>query len=333
MADRCDVAVVGAGVAGRLAWRWLQAAGVDAVLVDQQMQDPLVPLLQVGTAEPPHRLEAALGTERARAYVQLTRQSGGLLREELEVTAGGWRVGIRDEAKELQDAVAASSRLGLESRLTDTPLGRARLVPEDGTVDLSPLTADIRSSTVTAIDEGDRLHLHGADLQCEVVLLCGDWRLAQLAGWFADKLTPVRAQALLLDGAVEAGGSGQWGHLYWANSPDGLLVGGARWATPHMESGETDPSPNPRVSERLRAFAAQHWPDATERGERAHIRTYTCDNLPIVGPMPGRSRVVCCAGFGENELALAPVAARVVVDGVLTGRSDWPGFLAASRFV
>lgn len=332
MANRCDVAVVGAGLAGRLAWRWLQAEGVDAVLLGQGDTDPLVPLLQVGTAEPPHRLEAALGTERAREYVQLTRESARLLRQEFDVTGGGWRVGIRDEEGELEDAVAASSRLGLESTLIDTPLGRARFVPEDGTVDLRPLSADIRQCTVYGIDEGDSLTLAGPDLQCEVVLLCGDWRLPRLEGWFADKLTPVRAQALLLDANVACGGSGQWGHLYWANSPDGLLVGGARWATPHMESGETEPSPNPLVSERLRAFAAQHWPDAIELGERAHIRTYTCDNLPVVGPMPGRSRLVCCAGFGENELALAPVAARAAVDGILRG-ATWPAFLAASRFV
>ena len=327
---RCDVAVVGAGFTGRFVHRLLQAQGVDAVLVGSA-DDELLPLLQVGTTEHPHRLEAALGTERARDYVQFSQRAAQLLRQHVPVTRGGWRVGVRDEVDELEASVAASERLGLASALVQTPLGLARAVPEDGVATLDR-QAEVLPGQVTGVLEEDDVILEGVDVVCTAAVLCSGWRLSALEGWFADKLTPVRAQALLLDDRAERGGSGQHGHLYWAPTADGLLVGGARWATPHLESWETEPVPNPRVSERLRAWSRQHWQGA-ELGERAVIRTYTCDNLPLLGPLPGRCRLIACTGFGENTLALAPAAAEAVVQGLLTGQATLPPFLAASRFV
>jgi len=330
-----DVAVIGAGIAGSVAYRLLKQAGVDAVLVDAGASASLAgaPLLQVGTTEHPHRLEAALGPARARAYVGLSQRSGALLRELVPVTKGGWRLGVQDETEELEAACEASLRLGLPCSLEQTPMGLARVVPEDGTADLSTLQPPHVKARVEAIEEGDQLLLRGPDIRCELVVLCGGWSLPSLDDWFREKVYPVRGQLAVLDAAAPTGGSGQYGHLYWAPVQEGLLVGGARWATPHMEVGETNPVPQPKVSERVLAWARQHWPQAEVRSERAGIMSFTCDNLPIVGPLPGRSRVVACTGFGENGLALGPACAEFVVQGVLRGRTDLPALVSSSRFV
>ncbi len=333
---RVDVAVIGAGIAGSVAFRLLKQAGVDAVLLDGGGSASLAgaPLLQVGTTEHPHRLEAALGLARARSYVGLSRRSGALLRELVPVTEGGWRLGVRDEAEELEAACEASLRLGLPCSLETTPMGLCRVVPEDGTADLSTLQpSHVQGRVEAIIEEGDRLRLQGTDIRCELVLLCGGWSLASLDGWFREKVYPVRGQLAVLDATAPTGGSGQYGHLYWAPVPEGLLVGGARWARQHMEVGETNPAPQPEVSERIIAWAHQHWPQAELLSERAGIMSFTCDNLPIVGPLPGRSRIIACTGFGENGLALGPACAEFAVHGVLKGRTDLPPFISASRFV
>ncbi|KQY56385.1 MULTISPECIES: glycine oxidase ThiO [unclassified Nocardioides] len=54
----------------------------------------------------------------------------------------------------------------------------------------------------------------------------------------------------------------------------------------------------------------------------ARDRPGTPDNLPLVGPAPGRSDVVLAAGFFRHGVLLAPLAARLVADHLETGHLD-----------
>jgi glycine/D-amino acid oxidase-like deaminating enzyme len=66
----------------------------------------------------------------------------------------------------------------------------------------------------------------------------------------------------------------------------------------------------------------------------AGIMTFTCDGLPIVGPLPGRVQHISCLGFNGRPWSHAFRAAKAVRDGLMGGRSTgMPEILSPQRFV
>jgi glycine/D-amino acid oxidase-like deaminating enzyme len=171
------------------------------------------------------------------------------------------------------------------------------------------------------------------------VVCAAGWPLGRLVAWFADKLIPVRGQWLRTSSGppLGLGVSGQHGYLWWRAHPEGgWLVGGARWATPHLESWEIEAEPQDAVERKLLGILGQSWPgvgaQVVARG--AGIMTLTCDNLPLCGPLPGRSRILACTGFGEHGLALALGGAKGVAEGILEGDSaQLPALVRPARLV
>ena len=118
----------------------------------------------------------------------------------------------------------------------------------------------------------------------------------------------------------------QYGYTSALQRPSGeVFISGCRWATPHLEMGETDDTViSEAVDARLSGFLHQHWP-ALSQASVTHrwtaIMTLTCDGLPSLGPLPGRPRIISCGGFGAYGASFALRAAQAVVDGIMTGES------------
>lgn len=333
--SRCDVLVVGEGLAALACAAGLAEGGASVVLV--RAGDPVLSgadaldpgLLQVGTSEHPHRLRAALGDEKTRDYLGISRRAAELVRGLVAVREPIARLGLGEEALELPDAVAASGELGLPSRLGQTPLGTARLVEGDGLVEplalIEALERRVMEAGVQRLERFEGEH--------EMVLFAAGYATRALDPWFDDKLWPVRLQTLELEGVLALPGlSAQHGYLTWRQTERGVLAGGARWATPHMEIGETSPEPSPEVTRKLLALTRQLLPDSgAVLAEGARITCSSCDNLPLVGALPGQPRKLVCAGFGEHALALALGCAEGLVRSVLTGERGVPPLLHPSR--
>jgi glycine/D-amino acid oxidase-like deaminating enzyme len=126
----------------------------------------------------------------------------------------------------------------------------------------------------------------------------------------------------------------QMGYFTVRETPFGTLVRGARWATMHMETGETDPVIVPKVQAKLDAFAQKRGASSTTATHRwAWIETTTCDNLPLVGPLPGAPTLFACSGFGASDWGLGAGAALALADSLLrTGQPATEG-LEPSRMV
>lgn len=147
--------------------------------------------------------------------------------------------------------------------------------------------------------------------------------------WLADKGMPVRWQRVDVPGLRLDRPRVSRQATVWADT--GTLVG-ARWATPHLEVGETDPTASPRVHTMLARLARQDF-DLPVGASVAGIVAESCDGLPIVGPIPGRPRVVVCVGFGAAGLTWGFGAAAAVVDGLLGRAGDpVPPALSTARF-
>ncbi|MCB9792383.1 MAG: FAD-binding oxidoreductase [Alphaproteobacteria bacterium] len=373
--ERVDVAVVGGGLAGLSCALFLALGGARVAVLEAAPRlgagasgrDP--GLVQVGTVEPPESLSLALGVERAREYVQFSRRSAALLRAHVPLLrSGGLRFAMLPrELDYLEASVAASLELGLPAELLDEAavaarvgvegLGPARFVPEDAQLDplaaLEALAAQAQaagaqllgSCPVQRVEHAGahmRLHLPEGHLDAELVVLAAAAGLPALDGSFQELLHPVREQCLAFADPglrLGLGGSGQLGYLHLNQAPDGaLLVGGARWASPHMEVGEADASVvNIDITEKLLAFARRRFPQLGEAAPLAawsRVQANACDGLPFVGPLPGRGRVVACTGFCGQEWGLAMQAARCVSAGLLTGElGEIPSFLLPGRML
>lgn len=352
-----DVLILGGGLPGLAAACWLAEAGVDVLLVERRARLTDVAsarapgLLHTGIVEHPSRLVRSLGEGEAAALYRFGAEGLDLLSELVPVRRGGvvWAAVDGREPEALEASQAAWARLGVHSALwtgeqvdaatQGTGFGPGLLRPDEGT--FAPGLA-IEHLAHRARAAGARLHLderatnllaRGEHLSVqtdrhaltgEIVLLAAESELQQLDLWFEDKLFPVREQALYLPGgpAFEIGLRAGFGYTTAVHDGHGLILAGCRWATPHMEAGERDDAvTTPAVQERLEATARRFFPrhEGPVARRWSWITAHTCDGLPLVGPVPGAPRVVCCAGFSGNEAVLGVRSARAAVDGILTG--------------
>jgi glycine/D-amino acid oxidase-like deaminating enzyme len=179
-------------------------------------------------------------------------------------------------------------------------------------------------------------------IKADVVIHAAGVAENQLDPFFGDKLYPVRFQMQRVRPTTELlpPFSAQLSYLQGAPRPDGSFVlGGCRWATPHLEAGESDPLVlSDVVDEKLNAIRGglltERLGDAEVLERYAGIMTFSCDGLPIVGPIPGRVGHLACVGWNGRPWSHALRAAVAIRDGLMTGRSTgWPDLLTPQRFV
>ena len=64
------------------------------------------------------------------------------------------------------------------------------------------------------------------------------------------------------------------------------------------------------------------------------IACHSCDNLPIIGAVPGHGRKLVCAGWSGADWALAAEGAFQLAQTILTGvRGNIPTFLTPARLL
>ncbi len=371
-ATTADVVIVGAGLAGALTALYLAREGAQVVVLEARGRVGAgrsgrdLGHVETGVVEHPCRTVRSLGAERARSLFQVTAHSRSLLEQEglFEPTGALWAAQDAREPDDIDASVAALSELGVPAERLEPAevaertgargLGPALWLPGDGAVQPGRAAAEVarratqagarfyagqaRFADASATD-GVALAVNGAVVSAEIAVIAAGAGAQQLDRRLADALSTVREQGLRVagDGPVPSVRLGRAGHGYtsWRWLDDGsLAVTGARWATPHLEVGETDDTViEPRIQAKLQAFAEQRFARTTVLQRWAWTFAHSKDGLPIVGPMPGDARRLVIAGLGANGASFAPAAARAVADGIMGGESALPGFLAASRMV
>ena len=242
-----------------------------------------------------------------------------------------WGLGgpVRGLSPDEVDALGPSDRL----------LGGV-LVPDDALLDLSELMLRLgarfddaggrRLQASVAGEAGSGAPVlvssDGSRLTAELVVAAPGAEAASLHPFFATSTYPVRLQGLRTGPGV-AGPSLATPivarHRFEAACADGdgaVAFVGCRWADrPEMGAGERDDT---AVSERVSTVQTAWLRDTlgVEVGE-AHrwsgIVTYTCDGLPLVGPLPGAPRIISAVGWSGWGLSLAPRAVDEICAAIL----------------
>lgn len=361
--DRTDVVVVGGGLAGVSAAWFLADAGAEVVLcealpaVGLRHSGRTLGLVDNALLEHPHRTVKALGDERAAALFRLAETNADLLDEAglLDRCGSLWAALDKREPDEIDASVADLERLGFPAERVDDVdrrtggynFGPGLWRPTGGRID--PLTsvnalaaaAEQNGAVLVGNAEVDRIHdgddgpeVHIGDrvVRAEVVIVAAGWASGALEPALDGRLHPVREQSLMtapIFAYYPLSGRAGHGYTSFRQLEDGhLVVSGCRWATPHLETGETDDTVIvDRIQAKLDAFFRFHFPAGEETpviDRWARVFAQSVDGLPFVGPLPGSPQRLALCGFGAYGASFAVAAAKGLVDGVLLGERALP---------
>ena len=351
---RTDVVVVGGGLAGLSCALRLSEAGVDVVVLESgpEIGEGAVGrgsgLAFLGLCEHPIQLAQALGDQDAEDLIRLSEEALKLLEATGLASAKGgiWCASMEREAEGIQRSTHWLQGRGVACRPVGAAdvqqalgqgLDQGRLHPQELCLNpldlLAALSRRLRGSegrvcsgrrAESVTEDGTGLVVLGDNWRIEtelVVVAAGAWA-PEVEPWFQEKVFPVRAQHRLEPQSEPPGalGRSQHGYMTWGPAQGGRLLSGCRWASPHLEIGESTLELNAKVGQKLREFSERRGGASNEEvQEWASIMAFSCDGLPILGPVPGRPRIVACVGFNGQDLSLAMACAEQVARGILEG--------------
>lgn len=359
-----DVVVIGAGVAGCAVAHYLAEANVSVCVLEkrglgQGASGRCIGLPWHGLSDSPWRLNAAMGAEATDIVLQLSKENHSLLRALTGLSATGchWANTDTREPNEWLESLPDFARNQIPAREQLPSGGRFTtgiyLETESA---LNPVQA-IHRLAAAAQSNGALIVTHAPVLEVmsvptgtvvrtsthtitadAVVFAAGAWGQDVLP-WLRDKIVSVREHV--------QGGTGlavhappalrtQNGYIQWIQQNDHWAISGARWASPHLEVGETDDTKtHAKIQNALTQFRDLHLDHrATPTHQWSYLWAKTCDGLPIVGPLPGRSPWVCCTGFMGNDWGIGIRSAHAVVQGLLKGQAPGiPEWMTPARFV
>jgi glycine/D-amino acid oxidase-like deaminating enzyme len=309
-AHRCDIAVVGGGLAGTAAAALLARRGENVALVERDVigggataANPGI----VGAPSPyPYAIAAhLLGRPTASVLWSLARRHRELLREFGAdfVQRGGLERG-RD--------LAESARLLRDDGFPVEPRGDGLFFPDH--VELDPVRlarllaaaaekqgARVFERTPVALERVDPplLRAPRGELAAEMALVCADADTPALARFFDGIVFAARTRAWITEPLAER------------VLPVPVTLSGGRAAARQLDDG------------RVVGFGT---PDALVAGaavarEWSATLALCCDELPNIGPVPGTVRLHAIAGFHGRGLSLALAAAEISASMMLDGRA------------
>lgn len=368
---RCDVAVLGGGLAGLLTAERLQRAGASVVLLEGERpaaSSRSLGAVALGWTDSPARLALGLGEDVARAlcaWSALAVESLFATCGRLDVPhqrCGSWRLCLDErERREWDDSRTLLDRWGLGGELTERPARGGEHgaigLGADGVVDVARLLDALRSGFEAA--GGQRVALDGVlaeeagaptvttregVLHAELAVAAAGAHAVSAHPFFRTTVVPVRVQGQRVRASVVDDPRPVLArHRFeaWTRDGDHLSFVGCRWAEqPEMEAGVTDDSTlSERVSKAQDRFLAERLgvPEEAPRERWAGIVAHTCDGLPLLGPLPGAPKVIGLVGWSGWGLSLVSRAVDEVTAAMLgepppDGVST-PGLLTARRMV
>lgn len=351
-----DFLVVGAGLAGTSAAYFAAQAGHDVVITE--MRDVAMGasgrnagFMISGLDTYYHRAIDEFGADVAYEMWELSRRTHQFWQKiaaeyDVPIKQSGSLL-LSESEKEAQDLVKAAKALadaGIDVIFHESdPLGRgyynAIEQPLDAEVQPVALTqAILKASGADLINNNEVYRIEQTDpdfvmvytqqyiFKARHVFLATNAFSPKIDPYFYDKIIPTRAQVLVTEplenSVIEGCGYSNYGYMYYRMTFDNrFLIGGARHKFKALEEDTTEDRVNSLVQQELERYMAKHFPDVTAPISRrwAGIMGFSLDGLPLVGTLPGKTRIGFAVGFTGHGLALSAGTVERAVNLLLHG--------------
>jgi gamma-glutamylputrescine oxidase len=349
-----DVAVVGGGVTGLSCALTLAEGGkrvrvYEARTIASGASGRSGGFALRGGAMPYHRAAERLGTERAAGLWRLTERA----LDRMEGLAGDAlrRVGsvrLAADAAERADLAAEYEALrtdGFSGEWVEEPGGRlagryagALLHPRDGA--LQPARW-IRRLAAAAADAGTEIREHervtGLDeLDADAVVVASDGYPSGL-GVLDELVQPMRGQMVatepLPERLYERPHYARHGFDYWQQLPDGRLVVGGRRDVDLERESTSEEATTPEVQAALETLIRELvWRQPAITHRWSGIFGLSPDDLPLVGPVPGRDGLWVSRGYSGHGNVLGLACGELVAKAILGRREPELELFDPARF-
>ena len=360
-----DVVIIGAGIAGCSAALELHRAGISFALLEQHsaigtgISSRDIAHAKLGLGDNPARLYNGLGKEITQDILQYTYENSlWLIEQSLDLQRGGLYVAKNQaEALELQQSVDILQKLQwpvqawsskkIQRTLQANQLCDGYYHPNDVSYSPTQFFQHCRNIAEHIITNCQVLSIHSLStlevetsrgrLACEIVIIANNSHAPSVDDFFIDKITPVRQQTLAIPiNTQQLPVHCQFGYIQWRDINNIRLVSGCRWGTPHLETGEdNDAIVSPQIGHHLRNFIDKTFGFSDDPLlEWTGIMGFSCDGLPLVGPLPGASDILACCGFSGHQSALGFRAGQSMARLILDGHDpSLPNCFLPSRFL
>ena len=340
---QCDVAVVGAGMAGLLAAFYLQQAGLKVIVLeaDEVARGQTAGTTAKITAQHGKcyaNMEKTLGPRAAAAYAQANLWAIGqyqMLIEQRHIDCGfsrrtAYLYTRGTDLEPLKKELAAARRAGINAQIAhpqELPfaIGGALAFPQQA--QFHPLrflqalsaTLEIYEHSPVTVEGTHVLRTPGGRVRAGQVIFACHYPFVNYPGLFFARMHVQRSYVLALSGAPALQGmylDEQENGLSLRNAGEYLLLGGCGHRT-----GEMGPANGYAP---LRAAAKALYPEAHEVAAWAAQDGIPADGLPYIGRYsPRKSDWYVACGFKKWGMTTSMVAASILSDLILERDNPW----------
>lgn len=347
-AQKTQALVVGAGLAGVLTAYRLKEAGVQCMVVEAKTIGSGTTGNTTGKITAQHglcyqQLIKQCGLEEAIRYFQVNTQAIReyevlCQRHQSDLVSDAAYVYSLTDRKKLDREMDAYRRIGIDpvfEAAPDLPVATVGAVGMRGQARFNPLkllTAlanelTIYENTLIIDIQGNKAITASGSVEAEHIILCSHYPLINLSGGYVLKLYQHRSYVLALKDAQSVAG------MYVDEKDDGLsfrmagdllLLGGGDHRTGYRGGGYPE----------LRRLAGWAYPNAAEMYHWAAQDTMPLDGRPYIGRFSKKHpNWYVAAGFQKWGMTTAMVAARVLTELVVSGKSAYDTLLDPSRSI
>lgn len=345
---KCDVLVIGGGLAGLLTAHRLTREGVRCVLVEADRicshttgNTTAKLTLQHGLIY--NRIISRYGVEHARAYLMANEAAiedyRALSAEyDFDFKQRSAYVYTTDDVASLEREAAAYLRLGYAAQLvehTELPIATAMALRLDNQASIHPLKLCYALARELEIYEGTRVReLARGEAVCdcgriraEKIIVATHFPILNKHGLYFLKQYQKRSYVLALEGVGEMKGmyiDGSGDGLSFRSMGDTLLLGGGGHRTGARSSGWKT----------LEDFAEKHYTGAHIVAKYATQDCITLDGIPYIGRYSASTDGIYVAtGFNKWGMSSSMVAASILTDAVLGRKSPYAETFSPSRSI
>lgn len=349
----CDIAIIGAGMAGLLTAYMLNKAGKEVVVIDAKSTGSGVTKNTTAKITCQHdliydKLIKEFGEEGARQYAKANelaiKKYAQIINEEnidCDFEHKDAYVYSLDDTKAIEDEYNAAKKLGIDAELVDevnlpfkvkgalkftnqaqfNPLKFLRPISEKLTIYENTTAKDITEENIVVTNEDIKI-------KANKIIVATHYPFLNTPGYYFMRIHQERSYVIALENAADVNGmykdDGKNGYSF-RNYKNLLIFGGSPQRTGENEEGG--------AYEKLRKAAKELFPNSIEKYHWSAQDCMTLDNIPYIGYYSSKTPDIYVeTGFKKWGMTSSMAAAMIISDMILENENDFSEIFSPRRF-